>query len=32
MALLAAQKGAAMVRVHDVTETVQALNMLHHCE
>jgi dihydropteroate synthase len=32
MALLAAQKGAAMVRVHDVTETVQALKMLHHCE
>jgi dihydropteroate synthase len=32
MALLAAQKGAAIVRVHDVTETVQALKMLHHCE
>ena len=32
MALLAAQKGAAVVRVHDVTETVQALKMLHHCE
>ena len=32
MALLAAQKGAAMVRVHDVTETVQALKMLHHCD
>ena len=32
MALLAAQKGAAIVRVHDVTETVLALKMLHHCE
>jgi dihydropteroate synthase len=32
MAILAAQKGAAIVRVHDVTETVQALKMLHHCE
>ncbi len=32
MAVLAEKKGAAIVRVHDVFETVQALQILHHCD
>ena len=29
LAVIAAQRGASIVRVHDVEETVQALRMLH---